>query len=1064
MKKSFLLLVLCVLCINHTHADPVTRSQAAQKAQAFLLSRGNQNIDVSLVYQGNHRHLSAGAPVKDPFYYVFNNGSGNGFVIVSGDNSTEEVLGYADHGTFDTEAIPENLQAWLDAYAEQITWARANEMKPIAKSGNGDTDVARQVIAPMVTAHWNQYAPYYNQCPLYGTGGTTGNNCLTGCVATAFAQVMYYHRWPKTATTKIPGYSPNSTIGDLGELPAVTFDWDNMNDVYTNLGNEPQAQLDAVATLFRYCGQAVEMDYTPSGSGASSSMIPSALTNYFGYQNQAIDIKRDTYGAEEWDELIYHEMCNARPVIYSAQTSGGSGHAFVCDGYDGHGMYHINWGWGGMSDGYYRLQALHPSTQGAGGSNGYGGYSFSQDAVIGISPKVVTDKAERKSSSGTETVSLYLMNGNGPTTTYSSESGLGYLRLSYSYKRVDATANYDIGLGLFKGDELIEAKYSNTVSTSGTTTGFGWIIQGFGKGLTDGTYSFKIVDRVAGTDTWYASNNSDNYYVNVEISGSEATLTTVATPPQTQLEVTGVEQRFEQGGSLKQLRAYLHNSGQKEYNGKLYLLVDGSLVGYEGLYLPAGGNDYVDIFFSASTGTHHVVLSTYSNGNSALYDENFSFSEQSGLPNLEVVSKDVRNVEGTNQYGRLMEIYLTLKNNTTTDYNGPITKSMRTQKPDNYFGVYDQDINVSIPAGATVTIPFTHDLAVGDKYWILIKNANQNFYEKYVITVQPAFVSWTADGQRTAQKVTSSIAVPASAVAASFEDIGDLTNTTITPNDNPNTLYYIAHTATAPTSLKGKNVVNEYEATAITLIEGKDFYVPQSFVASKISYSRTPSLGADGVNGWQTITLPFKVQEVTSDGKEVDWFHSSAEEEKDFWLREFTQVSGNVVKFADVATWMPNRPYIIAVPGDHWGKQYDMTGKEMKFSATNVQVIQTPVSEITSNAYSFIGTTCNTSVANAYILNAQGNSFELKGTASVKSTEGYFVSLLTDGSAPANLKIGFDDPTGIRPSATILTEGNVDVFNTYGMKVGTVSVHNGQADLSPLPRGIYIIQGTKIVK
>jgi len=1069
MKKSLLITILCALTAIYTDAGPVTREQAARKALTFLTARGMKaETGMTLALQGTQRSGPHGAPAKDPFFYVFNNGVGNGFVIISGDDSTEEVLGYADQGTFDTDNMPDNLRTWLDTYAEQIAWARDNGAKTIAQASDGDTYVARQVVTPLVKSHWSQNAPYNSQCPLYGSGGTTGKACPTGCLAAALSQVMNYHRWPQGPTAPIPSYKSNSTIGVLGALPAVTFDWDHINDTYTSMGVESQAEIDAVAQLLRYTGQALQTGYAPSGSSAMTTNIPSVLFSYFGYQNKANLIMRKNYGAGEWEDIIHHELRNARPVIYSADTSTGSGHAFICDGYDGHGFYHINWGWGSQADGYYRLQTLNPTSQGNSGKSSYGGYTIAQEAIIGINPTVVNDYDESEPAAGVEVLTFALYSGEESCqVNYSKTTGLAAKTLNYEYHRIDVTASFDVGLGLFNNDELVDVKKTTTVSANNFWNGHSWSVQNLGKNLSNGTYSLKLVCCPQGTGKWVPCKSSRNCYIQVEINGTKATLTPITLTQEGNLKVTSVEQRFERGVEPMQIRAYLHNNSEKDCNSSVCILIDGTKAEQEGVFLAAGSDDYVDFFVESTAGKHSIIISEHEDGKPALYtNKSFTLADQSTTPTLELVSTDVRNVENDNQYGRLMEIYLTLRNNTTTDYNSQITKSMYSKKTTtgaSYTG-NSQKINVSIPAGATVTIPFTHVLAIDDIYWVILQDVNKTYYNKYGINVKPAFVTWTADGRRTAKAVTKKISVPKTAVAASFEDIGSLTGTTITPNSNANTLYYIAHGATIPSALRGKNVVSGYEATTITLSEGSDFYVPQSFTTSEISYTRTPTIGADGKNGWQTIILPFKVQKVTSAGKEVDWFRYPKETGKNFWLRELTSVSGNVVNFANVATWMPNTPYIIAVPGNKWGKEYDLTGKELTFSATDVLVVETSACEVASDVLSFTGTTGKKTMANAYVLNAQGNSFVLKESATPLSTECYFVRNVISDFAPSNLLIGFDTPTDICLPSTPVEEGTADVYNPYGVKVGRVNIHNGQADLSHLPKGIYIIQGKKTVK
>lgn len=201
------------------------------------------------------------------------------------------------------------------------------------------------------------------------------------------AQVMNYHQWPKAACTAIPaydvGFEPN--IQHYDELPATTFDWDNMLADYEK-ASYTDAQADAVATLMRYCGQGVQMLYSASMSSTDGGLMADALKLYFDYDPNVYYATRTFYGIDEWEDLIYNELATNGPVPYCGQTDAG-GHCFVCDGYDGNGLFHINWGWGGDADGYFSLSVLNPKrNSGAGASSSTMGYCMFQEAIIGMKP------------------------------------------------------------------------------------------------------------------------------------------------------------------------------------------------------------------------------------------------------------------------------------------------------------------------------------------------------------------------------------------------------------------------------------------------------------------------------------------------------------------------------------------------------------------------------------------------------------------------------------------------------------------------------------------------------
>lgn len=308
-------------------------------------------------------------------YYVFSNESGT--LFVSADDVAQPLLGYTDTGDFDPQGMPPQLQWWLSEYSREIEWAT----QLMAQADAKQTQKARKAsasmpaIQPMVTTTWDQSSPYNKFCPKIGNELT-----VTGCVATAMAQVMYYHQWPQSAVAPISYVWKETTTLTS---PSVTLDWANMRTSYSN--GYTTAQADAVARLMQVAGYSVNMDYglsSTGGSSAFSSDMRNAIVDKLGYDVGADYIYRDYYGADEWAQIIYDNLKNVGPVVYRGSSESGEGHAFVCDGYNGEGMFHINWGWGGHYDGYFALSALNPDGLGIGG--GTGSYNYDQGAVVGI--------------------------------------------------------------------------------------------------------------------------------------------------------------------------------------------------------------------------------------------------------------------------------------------------------------------------------------------------------------------------------------------------------------------------------------------------------------------------------------------------------------------------------------------------------------------------------------------------------------------------------------------------------------------------------------------------------
>ena len=338
-------------------------------------------------------------------FYVFNTSDGGAFVIVSGDDRAEQILGYGN-GSLDVATLPPNVKWWLDGYKQQIEWLRTTETAAGPRPVRAPSRTAP--VEPMLTSSWSQGKPYNDMCPEY-----QGELCITGCIATALAQVMYYWKYP-AELPPLPSFVTNSLGFTVSALPGTRLDWDNMIDKYNR--NYTAEQGAAVAVLMRYCGQACYMDYTPEASGAWEEDQLSALKR-FGYSSEATYVERDMTPPSQWEAMLQEDLSEGRPVLYTG-TSYEAGHAFVLDGYDGQGKYHVNWGWGGSSDGYFALDAL-------GTSNMYGDFQFNyyQKMLHGVCPQEgATEAAYDLESDGL----YFLTSGNEATVTLKNHSYEGY--------------------------------------------------------------------------------------------------------------------------------------------------------------------------------------------------------------------------------------------------------------------------------------------------------------------------------------------------------------------------------------------------------------------------------------------------------------------------------------------------------------------------------------------------------------------------------------------------------------------------------------------------------------
>lgn len=369
MKKQVFLLTAALALSGSALAESLTPEQALARMQ---LSQPMRML--SATQQMELVHTTRVSEQSEAALYVFDNGNNNGFVILSADDCAAPVLGYMEHGNFDINNCPPALAWWLEEYANEIEYGRQHQSAPYNKESDIFSGWAS--IEPMVATRWDQAAPYNNSCPKSGNRTT-----YTGCVATAMAQAMKYFEYPVKGTGEISYYCSSLRRTLRMDLESQNFDWDNMLDIYSSGYTDQEAS--AVAYLMQACGYGVNMNYGVSASGASSALISDALIRYFGYDGNISYLSRVMYPSSEWNRMVYDNLKNVGPLIYNGNSAAG-GHSFICDGYDKDGYFHFNWGWSGMSDGFFRLNALNPSSQGIGGYAG--GYNFSQDAVFGIQP------------------------------------------------------------------------------------------------------------------------------------------------------------------------------------------------------------------------------------------------------------------------------------------------------------------------------------------------------------------------------------------------------------------------------------------------------------------------------------------------------------------------------------------------------------------------------------------------------------------------------------------------------------------------------------------------------
>ncbi len=379
MKKIILLLAATATAIT-LPATPLTPEEALSR-----ISESEGGARRSPLMGNPELIQTVMTPGNTPAVYLFSNRD-NSIMFVGADDVAVPLLGYTESDI--SGEMPPQMKWWLEEYAREIEHANKAVGRRQFADGPGEA-VASPAAAParpavwnFVSTKWDQDSPYNDLCPT-----VDGKHCYTGCTATAAAQIINYHKFPEKGTgTK--SYTPNEGASGTGlytspltlDLSAITFDWDNMLNSYD--GNATSAQKKAVATLMQAVGYIAEMNYGIYGSGAASSVCLAGMKEYMGYNEAGMTLDRNNFSRTAWENMVYENIKNVGPVLYSGFNLTSAGHAFVCDGYYD-GYFHFNWGWGGSYDGFFKLTALTPVGEGIGG-NGSGDYSFNQNAVFNI--------------------------------------------------------------------------------------------------------------------------------------------------------------------------------------------------------------------------------------------------------------------------------------------------------------------------------------------------------------------------------------------------------------------------------------------------------------------------------------------------------------------------------------------------------------------------------------------------------------------------------------------------------------------------------------------------------
>ena len=419
MKKVVLYGILILINFSLFLSDAYAQFVSDERAKTVVVSLFNERkpSEIKVLTAAEIQNQSLVYHKGVPVYYIFNV-SESAFVIISADERINPVLGYSFQSNFDKENTPDCLDWLLGEYKEQIYGVVSGnlnyEHKEITEewskyeTSNGQKSnqplpPLLLSVGPLTTTTWSQGCFYNEQCPAdISLGSTRCGRVPTGCVATAFGQVMKYHNHPAQGTGSNTYISP--AYGTISaNFAATTYNWAAMP-------NKPLASNPEVAKLLFHAGVSINMGYTANSSAAFTTAVRTALVNKFKYASTAQYIYKSSYTNTTWENTIRTELDAQRIVIISGSDPvANAGHAFIADGYQGTNSFHINWGWNGSSDGYFLLTALSPST-----------YSFNTNvgAIIGIKPLTVPTTCPAVTGLSANTITS-----NGATLNWAAVNG-----------------------------------------------------------------------------------------------------------------------------------------------------------------------------------------------------------------------------------------------------------------------------------------------------------------------------------------------------------------------------------------------------------------------------------------------------------------------------------------------------------------------------------------------------------------------------------------------------------------------------------------------------------------
>ncbi|MBO4549976.1 MAG: C10 family peptidase, partial [Bacteroidaceae bacterium] len=708
-------------------------------------------------------------------------------------------------------------------------------------------------------------------------------------------------------------------------LRNTVIDWDNMRDTYSWDGEaNANAQDTAVARLMLMCGQSVKMGWGPS-SGANFSA--EAYIKYFGYDNSCYVGERRDYCIDDWFDMLYNEIEQGYPVLFSGFSSGG-GHAFVLDGFDGENLFHLNWGWGGGSNGWFLVGILNPGdNSGIGASSSSDGYSMSQRALFNLR---LPDTNNADTYLFIKDVSVV-----GNTTDNAS------IRAGFE-NRTGATGTFNTAIVKLDEDgglSVVGSQKTISGMTNNTTQSKTFLIAGE---LTEGTYKLSPASKPSKGTEWRPKYNLRNHYIEAVVdangvvtlnpidinNGDEIAIDTIVFPG---TRIAGKEQEvkvtYRNYGNeyFKEVRMFASLTQDKIYTESRSIVA-----------VRKGETVEVSYFFTpAETGTYNLWFCTGSDGSGQVGTGTMEViaESQAVKANLTVSSYTISN----GGYCRRLVGKASIKNNARTAFDGDIVLQIWRQPGGSGAAWSGSSKRYHLSMGATkvASIDFDfEDLNVGDKYYLAASYVNQDgslgnggVWDLGGWMIQDGILTWKNDGTVSGQARRVTL-MAGTTICGLYAECSNMTR--VTPNKNPNTIYAFAASMDVPSSLDTCNAVSGSHASHINMVNDMPYYLPVSFEADSASFTYTFPEEEAGL-GWHAFTMPFEADSAFVD----DSYVSLDDTLKHFWIYEFAaQGDDGKVIFKPATVLRGATPYIIAADATMAGRSVVFRSLGVPFSKT----------------------------------------------------------------------------------------------------------------------------------